>query len=93
MFQFLLEPTLKFIQNNYLEIIVAFVAAIVFCAIFYITITSLKRLKTEISLSYPFDIFFPKEGQWSVGYFLVVIIVLGFLIFFLVKGNFYLQPA
>ncbi|HTK03288.1 MAG TPA: hypothetical protein VL401_00770 [Alphaproteobacteria bacterium] len=69
-------------------------ASLIFLLAFFITIKSLKKLKTEISLSYPFDIFFPKEGQWSVGYFLLVITLLGLLIYLMIKGGFYgLSPA
>ncbi len=56
---------------------------------FYITTKSINKLRTEIFSSYPFDIFFPQGGKWSVGYFLVAIILLGLLIYFLAKGGFY----
>jgi hypothetical protein len=74
-------------------IITAIVLILLFCVAFFLTVFSLKRLKTEISLSYPFDLFFPKGGNWSIGYFLIVIIFLAALIFFMLRGNFYLSPA
>jgi len=93
MLNFLLGPTLDFIKSNYIVIITVTVLIFIFITSFKIAITSVKRLKTEIGPFYPFDIFFPQGGTWSVGYFLIAIIVLGLLIFFMAKGGFYLSPA
>ncbi len=75
------------------RIIVAVVLISISLLVFYITALSLKKLKRRIFPFYPFDSFFPQESAWSVGYFLIVILFLGLLIFFLAKGGFYLGPA
>jgi hypothetical protein len=84
---------LDFIRENYLKIIIIIALASISYLIFYLSTSSLKKLKTGIFSSYPFDLFFPNEGAWSIGYFLIAIIVLGLLMFFLMKGGFYLKPA
>lgn len=89
----LLNTLLDFFKNNYVFIIVVLTTAIIVYAAFYLTMSSLKKLKTSIFTSYPFDLFFPHEGGWSVGYFLIIILFLGLLIYFLGKGNFVLGPA
>ncbi len=89
----LLAPTLGFIQANYIKIIIIAVLSTLFYLTYYLTSGSVKKLKTEILPFYPFDIFLPQGGGWSIGYFLIVIVVLSLLIYFMVKGNFYLQPA
>jgi len=89
----LLNTLLDFFKNNYVFIIVILVTAIVVYLAFYLTTSSLKKLKTSIFTSYPFDLFFPHEGTWSVGYFLIIVLFLGLLIYFLGKGNFVLGPA
>ena len=89
----LLTPTLNFIQENFAKIALAVGIILLFYLTFYLTIGSLKRLRVEIFSYYPFDRFFPRSGEWSVGYFLIAILLLGLLIFFLIKGEFYLGPA
>lgn len=89
----LVAPLLGFLQDNYFKIVVALVIIFFAAFIFYVTATSLRKLKTEIFSSYPFDLFFPSSGKWSVGYFLILILLLGLLIFFVAKGGFYLGPA
>jgi len=75
------------------RIVVATVLILLSLLVFYATTLSLKKLKREVFPFYPFDSFFPQESAWSVGYFLIVILFLGLLIFFLTKGEFYLGPA
>lgn len=89
----LFQPFLNFIQNNYVGIIIIIILACFFIVAFYVSTSSLKKLKTSIFQSYPFDVFFPQGGTWSVGYFLVAILLVGLLIYLLVKGEFYLGPA
>ncbi len=88
-----LSPTLDFVKTNYIGIIALIVLASLFISFFYFATTSVKRLKTEVTPFYPFDVFFPQGGAWSVGYFLIALIVLSLLIYFMVKGGFYLSPA
>jgi len=88
-----LSASVAFLQENYIKIIIAIALFGISYFIFYLSVSSLKKLKTNIFSSYPFDLFFPHEGAWSIGYFLIAIILLGLLIFFLSKGGFYLKPA
>jgi len=60
---------------------------------FWITTLSLRKLKVSVFSYYPFDRFFPQSGKWSVFYFLITTILLGLLVYFLSKGDFYLAPA
>jgi hypothetical protein len=53
----------------------------------------LKKLKVSIFPSYPFGLFFPQGGTWSIGYFLLIIILLGFLVYFGFEGKLFLGPA
>lgn len=78
---------------NFVAIIVSVITIVLVYVAFYITSLSLKKLKVEVFSGYPFDRFFPTSSKWSVGYFLIAIILLGLLIYFLAKGNFYLTPA
>ncbi len=89
----LLNTLLDFFKKNYVFIIIVLVTAIIVYLAFYLTMSSLKKLKTSIFTSYPFDLFFPHEGGWSVGYFLIIILFLRLLIYFLVEGNFVVGPA
>lgn len=89
----ILNLALNFIKINYFDILVATGLSFLFYFIFYLTTLSLKKLKLEAFSSYPFDTFFPQGGNWSVGYFLITILLFGILIFFLLKGNFYVGPA
>jgi len=86
-------PLSDFFRENYIKIAIVIALALISYFIFYLSTASLKKLKTDIFSSYPFDLFFPHEGTWSVGYFLIAILLLGLLIYFLSKGGFYLQPA
>jgi hypothetical protein len=89
----LIDPLLTFIRENLGKIIAATVA-ILFCYIgFRVTTLSLRKLKTEVFSYYPFDRFFPQSGVWSTGYFLIIILLLGILVYLLAKGGFYLGPA
>lgn len=93
MFDFLLGSTLEFIKSNYVGLIAGVVLLSLFMFSAYVALTSVRRLKTEVTPFYPFDVFFPQGGAWSVGYFLITIAVLGLLIYFMTKGGFYLSPA
>jgi len=76
-----------------IKTIVLISLAVICFLIFYATVASLKKLKREIFPFYPFDSFFPHEGTWSVGYFLIIIAFLAALIYFLLKGQFVFGPA
>ncbi|HKC05168.1 MAG TPA: hypothetical protein VKC54_04850 [Patescibacteria group bacterium] len=89
----LLNLSISFIRENYVKILLALGLSFLFYLIFYVTTFSLKKLKLEAFSSYPFDTFFPQGGSWSVGYFLIVILLFGVLIFLLLNGNFYSSPA
>ncbi|MCX6703884.1 MAG: hypothetical protein NTZ07_00350 [Candidatus Woesebacteria bacterium] len=89
----LLTPTLDLIRTNFYQIIAALVIGFVTSLAFFITISSLRKMKSEIFSYYPFDRFFPGSGRWSILYFLIMVIFLGGLIYFLAKGGFYLGPA
>ena len=89
----LISPLVKFLEENYIKIIAAVSIAGASYIIFLISTYSLKKLKTEIFQSYPFDVFFPEGGTWSVGYFFLAILALALLAFFMFRGNFYAGPA
>lgn len=89
----IIAPLSDFFRENYLKMLIIAAFFSISYVIFYLSTSSLKKLKTDIFSSYPFDLFFPHEGVWSVGYFLIAIIMLGLLMFFLMKGGFYLKPA
>ncbi len=93
MFYQLIAPSFDFVKKNLAIIFAAIVFGFALSFIYYLTVFSLKKLKRSASPYYPFDIFFPSSGKWSVGYFLLIITALGVLIFFLLKGKFYLGPA
>lgn len=82
-----------FLHVNLFKITVGLGITAVTVLAFYITIFTLKKLKSEVLSYYPFDRFFPQSGKWSVLYFLIVILFLGALAYFLAKGGFYLSPA
>lgn len=82
-----------FIKTNIVEIVGGLFLLVILYFVYHITTNSLKKLKTEILSSYPFDLFIPAGGTWSVGYFLIVVLFLGLLIYFLSKGGMYLGPA
>lgn len=91
-------PSLKelivgFIRANSYQIIVSLILGALSAAAIYVTVLSLRKLKVEVFEYYPFDKFFPQSGEWSIFYFLVVVLLLGGLIFILAKGGFYLSPA
>lgn len=89
----ILYPSLNFLKENYPVIIAIVIALILFYFVYFLTTSSLKKLKTSIFSSYPFDLFFPQGGTWSVTYFILIIAVLGLVIYFMIKGKFYLGPA
>lgn len=82
-----------FFVANYMKIIVASVIAAVSYLIFFLSTASLKKLKTGIFQSYPFGLFIPEGGTWSIGYFLLIILLLGLLIFLGFKERLFLGPA
>jgi len=84
---------LSFMRENFIKVFIALGLSILFYFIFYITTLSLRKLKLEAFNSYPFDTFFPQGGTWSVGYFLISILLFGVLIYLLLNGNFYAGPA
>jgi hypothetical protein len=84
---------LSFFRANLYKIIVGLVVTLVAALAFYVTLFTLRKLKSEVLAYYPFDRFFPQSGKWSVLYFLIVIVFLGALAYFLAKGGFYLGPA
>jgi hypothetical protein len=88
----LISSIQNFVIDNSARIVLAIILISSFYISFYITTRSLKKLRTEIFSGYPFDLFFPSSGGWSVGYFLIVVILLGLLFYFLIKGGFYLGP-
>lgn len=89
----MLNLALNFIKLNYIKVLVSIALSLVFYFVFYLTTLSLKKLKLEAFSSYPFDTFFPQGGNWSVGYFLIAILLFGVLIFLLLNGGFYASPA
>lgn len=89
----LLTPGINFVKLNLSKIIFILVSVVVFYFAYWITSYSLRKLKPEVISYYPFDKFFPKSGKWSVVYFLITIILLGALVYVIVKGGFYLAPA
>ncbi len=89
----LITPALNFFKANFYQIVVALLVGVATYLAFYITITTLRKMKSEVLAYYPFDRFFPQSGKWSVFYFLSVVIFVGGLVYFLAKGGFYLGPA
>jgi len=89
----LVKSLFDFIKTNIVNIVIGIILISIFYFVYYITINSLKKLKTEILSSYPFDLFIPSGGRWSISYFLIVVLFLGLLIYFLSKGGMYLGPA
>lgn len=89
----MLNILLLFAKENLIKILIALGLSFLFYFIFYATTLSLRKLKLEAFNSYPFDTFFPQGGTWSIGYFLLVILLFGVLIFLLLNGNFYSTPA
>lgn len=89
----LLRPSFEFFKSNLDIIIIVAVSAGILSLGYYITIYSLGKLKSRIVSYYPFDKFFPKSGHWSVIYFLITILLLGALIYIIIKGGLYLAPA
>lgn len=92
----LLDPirqSIDLIKSN-LSAIIATIVILAFTYLVYrITMRSLGKLKTEILSSYPFDLFIPKNGTWSIFYFLTLILFLGLIIYLMVNGKFYMGPA
>ena len=81
-------PLTDFLKTNGVQLLVYLLIATVAYTAYYFTMRSLKNLKTDVHAYYPFDLFFPKGGKWSIGYFLIIILFLTSIIFFLAKGNF-----
>jgi len=84
---------LNFVKTNYIKILLAFGLSFLFYIIFYLTTLSLRKLKLTAFNTYPFDTFFPGGGTWSVGYFIIIILLFGLMIFLLMSGGFYISPA
>jgi len=89
----LIATTVAFLEANLFKIVLIIALSAIFYFIYYLSTFSLKKLKIEAFQSYPFNLFFPSGGAWSVGYFILIILLLSFLIFFELKGGFYLGPA
>jgi TRAP-type C4-dicarboxylate transport system permease small subunit len=89
----LISPSIDFVKTNIEKIILVFVSILVFYFGFWMTLYSLRKLKSETVSYYPFDKIFPKSGHWSVIYFLITIALLGLLVYIITKGGFYLAPA
>lgn len=89
----LITPSIEFIKANLIKIVFALGGVGVFLLAYWITTSSLEKLKPEIISYYPFDRFFPKSGKWSVVYFIITIILLGILVYAIIKGGFYIGPA
>lgn len=87
------KPLVSFFQNNLSTIILIIVSIFIIYLGYKLTSYTLGKLKSENFSYYPFDKFFPKSGHWSVTYFLVTILILGMLVFLILKGGFYLGPA
>lgn len=79
--------------QNYIQIIGVVSLSLLFYLTYRITTGSLKKLKMEVLNTYPFDLFIPKGGAWSISYFLIMVIFLGLLIYFFLSGKFYIGPA
>lgn len=80
---------LDFVINNLMIIAVVAVSLVIFYVAFYLTVLSIKKMKVSSFAAYPFDLFIPNEKGWTAGYFLVIILLLGILIYFIARGNFY----
>lgn len=93
MLSYLTSSTLIFLKDNYVKIIILLVVIAIFYSIYFLTAVSLKKLKTDIFSSYPFDLFFPAGGSWSIGYFILAIFALGLLAYFMLQGKFLVGPA
>lgn len=89
----LITSVTVFLQDNIFKIIVIVSITAIFYFIFYLSTYSLKKLKIEVFPSYPFGLFFPEGGVWSIGYFLLIILLLGLLTYFGFKGGLFLGPA
>lgn len=83
-----ITPVLIFFKENYVPILAIILTLIVADIIYIVTTKSLKSLKTEILSNYPFDLFFPKGGSWSLKYFFIILLSLVLVVFFLTKGKF-----
>jgi len=89
----LFTPGMDFVKTYFGKILLVVASIAIFCLGYWITSSSLKKLRPEIISYYPFDKFFPKSGRWSVVYFLITILLLGILVYAIIKGGFYLAPA
>lgn len=72
---------------------VAVVLISAFYLIFFLSTYSLKNLRIEIFKSYPFDPFLPRGGTWSIGYYLIIIILLGIIVYLGFERKLFLGPA
>lgn len=89
----LINPGIVFLKDNFQIILIVLISLVVFLLAFRLTSYSLGKLKSEIISYYPFDRIFPKSGHWSVLYFLITIVLLGVLVFAIIRGGFYMAPA
>jgi hypothetical protein len=83
----------NFFGSIFFKVIICLAIAGFTYGVYWITIKSLRRLKSEVLSYYPFDLFFPQGGTWSVSYFLIVVLLLGLMFYLLSKGNFGVGPA
>lgn len=60
---------------------------------FLIALRSVRKLKIEIFSYYPFDLFAPKSGKWSIVYFLLSLAALLGVIYLLFLLQTPLRPA
>lgn len=90
---FIQTIVVSYILENSTKIAAALGLTLIFATIFYLSIASLRKLRPEILPSYPFSLFFPEEKTWSVGYFLVIIVLLSFLVVLGFNGRFVFGPA
>lgn len=81
--------SLDFAKSNIGYILTIPAGIIIFYLLYRVSVTTLRKLRIEIFPSYPFDMFIPKSGEWSVGYFITIVLFLVLLTYFIVKGNFY----
>lgn len=81
----LITPLLNFVKNNFVNILIGIAIIAVVYGVYYLTTTSIKKLKMEVLPYYPFDRFSPGSKKWSVLYFIILVIFIAALAFFLAK--------
>lgn len=88
-----LAGSIQYLGANAFKIIVGGVIILVFYLIYYASTYSLKKLKIGVFSSYPFSLFFPEGTTWSIGYFLLVVLLLGLLVYLGFQGKLFFGPA